>query len=146
MKVDRADEDYFREDIAPLLTSPGVEFIGEIDDAQKQNFLSGAIALLVPIDWPEPFGLAMIEAMACGLCVVSTNVGGIPYLLEHELDAILVPPASSAAMAQAVHRILTDPALAEKLSRNARAKAALFDWAAILAQWEDLLLETATNA
>ena len=85
--------------------------------------------------------VSVIEAMACGLCIVSTNVGGIPYLLEDECDALLVPPNDSDAMANAVRRILTEPGLAERLSRNARAKAEQFDWAVVLPQWERLLLE-----
>ncbi|MFP3617207.1 glycosyltransferase, partial [Paraburkholderia sp. SIMBA_050] len=64
-KVDKADADYFKEVIEPLLGEAHVEFIGEINEAQKPAFLSGAKALLFPIDWPEPFGLVMIEAMAC---------------------------------------------------------------------------------
>jgi len=87
--------------------------------------------------------VSVIEAMACGLCVVSTNVGGIPYLLEHEVDALLVPPNDPDAMADAVRRILTEPDLAARLSRNARRKAEQFDWETILPQWERLLTEVA---
>lgn len=83
--------------------------------------------------------VSVIEAMACGLSVVSTNVGGIPYLLEHERDALLVPPDDPAAMAAAVRRILTDPELTATMSRNARRKAERFGWEAILPQWENLL-------
>jgi glycosyltransferase involved in cell wall biosynthesis len=87
--------------------------------------------------------VSVMEAMACGLCVVSTNVGGIPYLVEHEKDALLVPPDDPEAMAAAVRRILTEPGLAERLSRNARQKAEQFDWAIILPQWEALLTRVA---
>ncbi|RIK26321.1 MAG: glycosyl transferase family 1, partial [Chloroflexi bacterium] len=87
--------------------------------------------------------VSVIEAMACGLCVVRTNVGGIPYLLDHEQDALLVPPNDPDAMADAVRRILTEPGLAERLSRNARRKAEQFDWETILPQWERLLTEVA---
>lgn len=82
--------------------------------------------------------VSVMEAMACGLCVVSTDVGGIPYLLEHEQDALLVPSADLEAMAAAVRRILTKPGLAARLSHNARRKAEHFDWSAILPQWESL--------
>jgi glycosyltransferase involved in cell wall biosynthesis len=74
-KVDKVDEAYFREKIAPLLSDPGVEFIGEIDERSKTEFLGEAQALLFPIDWPEPFGLVMIEAMACGTPVLASRQG-----------------------------------------------------------------------
>jgi glycosyltransferase involved in cell wall biosynthesis len=77
--------------------------------------------------------------MACGLCVVSTNAGGITYLLEHEHDALLVPPDDHEAMAAAVRRLLTEEGLAARISRNARRKAEQFDWSVILPQWEALL-------
>lgn len=83
--------------------------------------------------------VSVIEAMACGLCIISTNVGGISYLLEHERDSLLVPPEDPEAMAGAVRRILTEPGLAERLSHNARVKAECFDWAKILPQWENML-------
>lgn len=87
--------------------------------------------------------ISVMEAMACGLCVVSTNVGGIPYLLNHEQDALLVPPNDPAATAAAVARILTEPNLAERLSRNARQKAEQLDWSVILPKWETTLRKTA---
>ena len=83
--------------------------------------------------------ISVMEAMACGLCVVSTNVGGIPYLLEHEKDGLLVPPDDPEAMAAAVQRILEEPGLSKRLSRNARLKAERFSWDRILPMWEDLL-------
>lgn len=89
--------------------------------------------------------VSVIEAMACGLCVVSTDVDGIPYLLEDEHDALLVPPDDPQAMAGAVRRILTEPELAERLSWNARAKAEQFDWSMVLPQWERLLLDVQTR-
>ena len=96
-KVDRADEDYFAETIRPLLSTPGVEFIGEIGDAQKSEFLSGAIALLLPIDWPEPFGLVMIEAMACGVPVVAFNRGSVSEIVEDGVTGFVVEDETSAA-------------------------------------------------
>ena len=70
-KIDRVDQDYFKSEIAPLLSNSLVEFVGEIDDDEKDEFLGNAYALLFPIDWPEPFGLVMIEAMACGTPVIA---------------------------------------------------------------------------
>jgi glycosyltransferase involved in cell wall biosynthesis len=87
--------------------------------------------------------VSVLEAMACGLCVVTTNVGGIPYLLEDGRNALLVPPDSADAMAGGVARLLADDALAERISRNARALAEPLDWPAILDRWESLLESTA---
>ncbi len=84
--------------------------------------------------------VSVLEAMASGLCVVSTNVGGIPFLLEDGEDALLVPPNDSVAMADAVRRILSDSALARRLSANARAKVESFDWSVVLPQYESALL------
>jgi glycosyltransferase involved in cell wall biosynthesis len=81
-KIDRADEVYFRRDIAPLLAQPGIEFIGEINEKQKGRFLGDALALLFPIDWPEPFGLVMIEAMACGTPILAFRHGSVPEVVE----------------------------------------------------------------
>jgi glycosyltransferase involved in cell wall biosynthesis len=82
--------------------------------------------------------VSILEAMACGLAIVSTNVGGIQYLLEHEHDALLVPPDDPLAMSAAVRCILTDSAFSKRLSLNARNKVEQFDWANILTQWEQL--------
>ena len=89
-KVDSADAAYFRAEIEPLLADPLIEFIGEIGDAQKSEFLGGADALLFPIDWPEPFGLVMIEAMACGTPVVAWRCGSTPEVIEPGLTGFLV--------------------------------------------------------
>jgi glycosyltransferase involved in cell wall biosynthesis len=98
-KVDRADEDYFNAEIAPLLKDPQVAFVGEIGDAEKPAFLGGAVALLTPIDWPEPFGLVMIEAMACGTPVVAFNRGSAPELIDHGVNGFIVEDVTSAAAA-----------------------------------------------
>jgi glycosyltransferase involved in cell wall biosynthesis len=89
-KVDRADESYFRRDIAPLLDHPGIEFIGEINEEQKGRFLGEARALLFPIDWPEPFGLVMIEAMACGTPVLAFRQGSVPEVVDEGITGHIV--------------------------------------------------------
>jgi glycosyltransferase involved in cell wall biosynthesis len=81
-KVDLADRPYFEKVIAPLLEDPLIEFIGEIGDDEKPAFLGGAMALLFPIDWPEPFGLVMIEAMACGTPVIARPCGSVPEVMR----------------------------------------------------------------
>ncbi|RME34170.1 MAG: glycosyltransferase family 4 protein [Deltaproteobacteria bacterium] len=108
-KVDRADQEYFEREIKPLLSHPLVEFIGEINDADKQDFLGQALALLFPIDWPEPFGLVMIEAMACGTPVVAWRCGSVPEVMENGVTGFVV--ASLEEAVQAVKRV-------EKLDRR----------------------------
>ncbi|MCC8402036.1 glycosyltransferase family 4 protein [Paraburkholderia sp. MMS20-SJTN17] len=82
-KIDKADQKYFKTEIEPLLSQAHVEFLGEISEQQKPGFLSGAKALLFPIDWSEPFGLVMIEAMACGTPVIAFNRGSVPEVIDH---------------------------------------------------------------
>src|SRR4051812_26160790 len=89
-KVDPADLNYFEEEIQPLLDHPRIDFVGEIGGAEKSAFLGGADALLFPIDWPEPFGLVMIEAMACGTPVVAYACGSVPEGIEHGLTGFIV--------------------------------------------------------
>jgi len=87
--------------------------------------------------------VTVLEAMASGLCIVSTSVGGIPYLLEDECDALLVPAGEDAVMAKAIRRFLTEDGLAERLTKNARRKVEQFDWPIILPKWERLLTDIA---
>jgi hypothetical protein len=98
-KVDRVDEEYFRDTIRPLIDGTSVELIGEINDAEKPEFLSGAIGLLVPIDWPEPFGLVMIEAMACGTPVVAFRRGSVPEVMEDGVTGFIVDNVDEAVAA-----------------------------------------------
>jgi glycosyltransferase involved in cell wall biosynthesis len=81
-KIDKVDEAYFRAMIAPLFNQPGVEYVGEIDERTKSDFLGEASALLFPVDWPEPFGLSMIEAMACGTPVLAFRCGSVPEIID----------------------------------------------------------------
>ena len=89
-KVDRVDEVYFRDQIAPLLKEPGVQFIGEINEREKADFLGQALALMFLIDWPEPFGLSMIEAMACGTPVLALRRGSVEEVVEDGLTGHIV--------------------------------------------------------
>jgi glycosyltransferase involved in cell wall biosynthesis len=89
-KVDKVDEAYFREKIVPLLNQPGVEFIGEIDERAKSEFLGNAGALVFPVDWPEPFGLSMIEAMACGTPVLAFCCGSVPEIIDPGVTGAIV--------------------------------------------------------
>ncbi|WP_158806629.1 MULTISPECIES: glycosyltransferase family 4 protein [unclassified Acidisoma] len=89
-KVDKVDAEYFETVIQPMIAEGGVEMIGEINEAQKPAFLSGAKALLMPIDWPEPFGLVMIEAMACGTPVIAYNHGSVPEIIDEGVTGFIV--------------------------------------------------------
>lgn len=102
-KVDRVDEEYFKVVVKPLLDDPQVEFVGEIDEKDKQGFLGNAYALLFPIEWPEPFGLVMIEAMACGTPVVAYRRGSTPEIIDHGVTGFLVDDLDSAV--RTVHRV-----------------------------------------
>jgi glycosyltransferase involved in cell wall biosynthesis len=98
-KVDKADDAYFRDVIAPMLDGGGVEFIGEINDNAKGEFLGQAAGLLFPIDWPEPFGLVMIEAMACGTPVLAFRCGSVPEIVEDGLTGRIVSDVDEAVRA-----------------------------------------------
>ncbi len=98
-KIDAVDRDYFESKIRKLLAPPDVEYIGEISDREKSSFLSGAIALLAPIAWPEPFGLVLIEAMACGTPVVGFNRGSVPEIIEDGLTGFVVEDEKGALLA-----------------------------------------------
>jgi glycosyltransferase involved in cell wall biosynthesis len=98
-KVDNADKEYFCKVIEPLLANPLVEFIGEITDAEKAEFLGNAKALLFPIDWPEPFGLVMIEAMAAGTPVIATPCGSVSEVLDEGVTGVIVRSIEEAVAA-----------------------------------------------
>jgi glycosyltransferase involved in cell wall biosynthesis len=101
-KVDAADREYFKSVVQPLLSQPGIEFIGEIGDGEKADFLGNAIASLAPIDWPEPFGLNMIEAMACGTPTIAFANGSVREIIDDGISGIIVQSVEEAV--QAVRR------------------------------------------
>jgi glycosyltransferase involved in cell wall biosynthesis len=98
-KVDKADKVYFHSVVEPLLDEPGVEFIGEVNDAQKQDLLDNAVAMLFPINWPEPFGLVMIESMACGTPVIAYPCGSVPEVIDEGVTGFIVPGVTEAVRA-----------------------------------------------
>jgi len=113
-KVDRADQAYFESQIRPLLDRPNVDFIGEIGDEQKADFLGNAVACLSPIDWPEPFGLNMIEAMACGTPTIAFRQGSVPEIIENGVSGLIVESIEEAV--KAVKRVKN---ISRKACRNA---------------------------
>ncbi len=117
-KIDRVDADYFDATICPLLRLPNVEYIGEIGDDRKADFLSGAIALLVPIDWPEPFGLVMIEAMACGAPVVAFNRGSVAEIVEDGVTGFVVEDETSAVGAVREAALLSRAAIRKRFEQR----------------------------
>jgi len=104
-KVDDADREYFEAVIRPLLRSRDVEFVGEINEHEKNDFLGNALALLFPVDWPEPFGLVMIEALACGTPVIARPCGSVPEVLRDGVTGFMA--SSVEGLAEAVRRIST---------------------------------------
>ncbi|GMO92922.1 hypothetical protein TM239_01100 [Bradyrhizobium sp. TM239] len=89
-KIPRAETAYFKKKLEPEIDGENIQLVGEVDDVRKQPFLAGAAALLFPIDWPEPFGLVMIEAMACGTPVIAYRSGSVPEVVEDGLTGFIV--------------------------------------------------------
>jgi len=102
-KVDRADQDYYESRIKPMLQNSLIEFVGEIGNSEKSEFLGNAAALLFPVDWPEPFGVVMIEAMACGTPVIACPLGSVPEVVRPGISGILIKDVNEGV--QAVRRI-----------------------------------------
>lgn len=98
-KIDKADTVYYEEKIKPIMDHPLIEFIGEIGDTDKEEFLGNALALLFPIDWPEPFGMVVIEAMATGTPVIAFNCGSVPELITHGENGFIVSSVNEAVHA-----------------------------------------------
>lgn len=115
-----------------------VTLLGRVDKVDLPRHFAAADIFLNTTDIDNT-PVSVLEAMAAGLCVVSTNVGGIPFLLQHDQNALLVPPRHATAMTEAIERMLGEPGLGERLSRNGRALAAACDWRPILEQWELVL-------
>jgi glycosyltransferase involved in cell wall biosynthesis len=135
-KIDRADRDYFQQVIKPLLDHPLVHLIGEIPDSQKNEFLGNALALVMAIDWPEPFGLTIIEAMACGTPVIAFRRGSVPELLEEGISGYIVDDVAGAAQAVAKVRELDRRRCRLAFDRRFTARRMASDY---LAVYEEIL-------
>jgi len=137
-KVDRADAEYFDEVIRPLLDNPFVEFIGEIGEADKNDFLGNARALLFPIDWPEPFGLVMIEALACGTPVVAFRGGSVDEILEPGVTGFVVDSIDEAIEAthciQMIDRRACRRAFERRFTARRMAEQHLETYARVIAE------------
>jgi glycosyltransferase involved in cell wall biosynthesis len=126
-KVDAVDVGYFRDEIKPLLADPLIEFIGEIGDSEKSAFLGNANALLFPIDWPEPFGLVLIEAMACGTPVIAWRCGSVSEIIENGKTGFIVDTEDEAVRAvlkldqldrRMVRKVFQERFTADVMARN----------------------------
>ena len=129
-KVDRADQEYFDEIIRPLMDHPLVEYIGEISDNEKSDFLSGATGLLLPLDWPEPFGLVMIESMACGTPVIAYNRGSVPEIVDDGLTGFIVEDEISAVAAVGRLSTLNRDAIRKQFETRFTARRMALDYLA----------------
>jgi len=127
-KVDAADRVYFRTRIEPLLTQPHVEFVGEIGEHEKSDFLGNARALLFPIDWPEPFGLVLIEAMSCGTPVIAWRAGSVPEVVDHGITGWIVDSIAAAADAVRNVRLLDRHAVRSRFLQRFSAERMATDY------------------
>jgi glycosyltransferase involved in cell wall biosynthesis len=138
-KVDPVDKPYFETVVGPLIErSPHVDYIGEIDDSRKQDFLGNAGGLLFPIRWPEPFGLVMIEAMACGTPVVAFAAGSVPEIMEDGLTGYIVTDVAAAAEAAGRLDRLYRPTIRTRFEERFSAKAMARDYLKIYGQLVEL--------
>jgi glycosyltransferase involved in cell wall biosynthesis len=142
-KVDKVDTDYFHREIKPLLSLGEVEFIGEINEAQKPAFLSGAKALLLPIDWPEPFGLVMIEAMACGTPSIAFRRGSVPEVIDDGITGYVVGDVNEATVAVAKLDELSREEIRSQFERRFTAHRMAGDYAKV---YRSLIGSSATEA
>lgn len=146
-KVDPADRVYFIERVQPLLDHPLIEFIGEIGDADKSAFLGNALALLFPIDWPEPFGLVMIEAIACGTPVIAWACGSVPEVLEDGVTGRIVDSLDAAVAAlrdvAGYDRRRIRETFEQRFSAEAMARGYLELYRQLLAQRDEAVHATA---
>jgi glycosyltransferase involved in cell wall biosynthesis len=130
-KVDRVDREYFERHIEPLLSQPHVEFIGEINEEQKADFLGNAAGLLFPIAWREPFGLAMIEAMSCGTPVIAMRNGSVPEVIDEGVTGFIVRNEDEAVAAVARLGSLSRAEIRRTFEQRFTAQRMAEDYAAL---------------
>jgi glycosyltransferase involved in cell wall biosynthesis len=130
-KVDKADRQYFKSEIEPCLNDPLIEFVGEVGGEAKNRFLGLARALLLPIDWPEPFGLVMIEAMACGTPVIAFNQGSVPEVLENGVTGFIVNSVEEAVAAAARVDVLDRALIRRRFEARFTAERMARDYLAV---------------
>jgi glycosyltransferase involved in cell wall biosynthesis len=133
-KIDKTDEAYYENEIRPLLDDPLIEFVGEINDAEKPAFFGNALGLLFPIDWPEPFGLVMIEAMACGTPVVAYNHGSVPEVIDHGVTGFIVDGEDEAAAAVNRLTMLNRLMVRRRFEERFTVERMVADYAALYAE------------
>ena len=137
-KVDAVDREYFERVVCPLLKRPNIEFIGEIGDEAKPEFLGNAIASIAPIDWPEPFGLNMIEAMACGTPTIAFAHGSVPEIIEDGISGIIVRTVDQAIEAVPQAAVMSRRAVRSAFKSRFTANRMVSDYLAI---YEELVSE-----
>jgi glycosyltransferase involved in cell wall biosynthesis len=131
-KIDRVDQAYWDETVAPMITAhPNVEYIGEINESQKADFLGNARALLFPIDWPEPFGLVMIEAMACGTPVIAFRCGSVPEVITPGKSGFIVKTLDGAVEALAKVEALDRSKVRESFEKRFTVERMAQDYLAV---------------
>jgi glycosyltransferase involved in cell wall biosynthesis len=142
-KVDRVDQAYYETRIEPLLKHPRIEFIGEIGEKDKGAFLGGALALLFPVDWPEPFGLVMIEAMATGTPVIAFGRGSVPEIIDHGVTGFVVDGVEEAAAAVPLAATLDRAAIRRRFEERFTVERMASDY---LALYEAIIRRGAVDA
>lgn len=130
-KVDRADRGYFEQQIKPQLKHPLIEYVGEVTDGEKERFLGDAQALIFPIDWPEPFGLVMIEAMACGTPVVAFRRGSVPEIVDHGMTGFIVDNCDEAVEALPDIPKLSRPDIRRRFEKRFSAERMALDYVSL---------------
>jgi glycosyltransferase involved in cell wall biosynthesis len=127
-KVDRADQEYFDTLIKPMLSQPHVEFVGEINESQKSEFLGNAAGLIFPINWREPFGLVMIEAMACGTPVIAMRNGSVPEVIDEGVTGFIVQDEDEAVAAAGKLHLLDRGGIRQVFERRFSARRMAEDY------------------